>query len=114
MIKHFSSEFKKKPANAGFFNSNIWYFIILLFLILIPIYFIVLPADYYVGKKSFCLSVLLLDQNCYACGMTKALKCISNLDFKGAYQYNILSFIVFPIIIFYWIQIFSDTLKKLK
>ena len=71
----------------------------LIILILIPFFLLVLPPDYFDKGNSTCFSVLLLDSECYACGMTRAIQHLIHLDFSIAYGYNKLSLIVFPVLI---------------
>lgn len=71
-------------------------------LLIIPILLLILPKTYFDGGRSICLSVLLLDTECYACGMTRACMRLIHFDFSGAYAYNKLSVIVFPILAYLW------------
>ena len=112
MTKRFNNNNEKPAPTAGFFYTNYWKYIKLLALFALPIYFILLPNDHFVGKQSLCLSMLLFDQSCYACGMTKACKAITSFDFDRAYYYNPLSFLVFPILLFYWFNQIKYILKK--
>ncbi len=70
------------------------------FLGLIGLILFILPADYFDEGQSMCLSVLLLDKQCYACGMTRAVQHIIHFDFTIAASYNKLAFIVVPLGIF--------------
>ena len=56
-----------------------------------------LPADHFDEGQSMCLSVVLLDRECYACGMTRGSQHLLHLDFQEAWEYNKLSFIVVPL-----------------
>ena len=75
------------------------YKLYLAILILIPIVFLVLPADFFDKGESICLSVLLFDSECYACGLTRAIQHLIHLDFLIGYEYNKLSIIVLPVLI---------------
>ncbi len=70
--------------------------------ILVPIVLLLLPSDYFDNGKSYCLSVLILNKECYACGMTRAIMHLIHFDFQNAYYYNVLSFVVFPVLAFIW------------
>jgi hypothetical protein len=61
---------------------------------------IILPANYFDEGQSLCLSVILLNKQCYACGMTRAVQHIIHFDFATAASYNKLAFIVVPLGIF--------------
>jgi len=65
--------------------------------IVAPIVLLFLPATFFDKGESVCLSVQLANMQCYACGMTKAVMHFIHFDFEGAYSYNKLSFIVFPL-----------------
>lgn len=80
--------------------------------IIIPLVLIYLPANYFDSGKSICLSVVLLDTTCYGCGMTKAIMHLCHFDFQKAFDYNKLSFIVFPILCFLWVAGCIDEIKK--
>jgi hypothetical protein len=59
-----------------------------------------LPADFFDYGESVCLSVVLFDQECYGCGMTRGVQHLLHLDLKEAWNYNKLAFIVLPLGIF--------------
>ncbi len=65
---------------------------------------VVLPATFFDQGKSICVSVLLLDRECYGCGMTRAFQHIIHLDFETAWHYNKMSFIAFPLLAFIILQ----------
>lgn len=58
---------------------------------------LMLPASYFDEGQSMCLSVILLDKQCYACGMTRAVQHIIHFDFAAAAEYNKLAFMVVPL-----------------
>jgi hypothetical protein len=70
---------------------------LLFFIIVLGLTLLLLPADFFDKGKSICISVLLLDKECYGCGMTRAIQHLIHLDFKTAFEYNKLSFVVFPL-----------------
>ena len=75
------------------------YKLYLLILILIPITLLILPVDYFDTGKSVCFSVVFFDNECYACGMTRAIQHLIHFDFSIGYEYNKLSIIVLPLLI---------------
>jgi hypothetical protein len=95
-----------------------WFTVVkLAVIVLTPIILLVLPAGFFDGGESICLSKLLLDVECYACGMTRACMHLIHLDFEEAYAYNMLSFIVLPLLAVIWVQWFikeRKTLLKIK
>jgi hypothetical protein len=86
----------------------------LLLIILLPLIIFLLPIDFFNQGKSICLSKVLLKTECYACGLTRACKHLMHLDFEAAFQYNMGSFIVFPLIAFLWIKWYFEERRRLK
>jgi hypothetical protein len=89
----------------------------LIFIVVAPVVLLILPADFFDNGRTICLSQLLLGMECPACGMTRAIMHLIHLDFENAFAYNMLSFIVLPLMILIWIQWFFKELriyKKLK
>lgn len=89
-------------------------YIKLILLILIPITLLILPANFFDNGKSVCLSVMLLDIECYGCGITRAIMHLIHFDLEEALYYNSLSFIVLPILIYTWQDLLRGTIKRLK
>ena len=79
-----------------------------------PLVLVGLPADFFDKGQSICLSVLLLDTQCYGCGMTRAVQHFLHLDFKTAWDFNRLVVIVFPILVYLWFQELLSTHKKIR
>lgn len=79
-------------------------------LILIPIVLLVLPSNYFDNGQSVCVSVLLFDQECFGCGMTRGVQHLLHLDFLTAYEFNKLSLIVLPLLVYLWF----NELKRIK
>ena len=84
----------------------------LFFLIVIPFIFIFLPINFFDTGDSICLSIFLFNKECYGCGMTRAIQHLIHFDFKGAYDFNKLSFIVLPILIYLLFKEIKKVLKK--
>jgi len=88
-------------------------FVYLIVLLLIPIVLIILPANYFDQGQSICVSVLLFDKNCYACGMTRAVQHLIHFDFQQAYAFNKLVFIVLPLLIISYLKTIKKIYKKI-
>ena len=88
--------------------------IILSVLVLLPIVIILLPENYFDSGESVCLSKLLFNEECYACGLTRACKHLIHLNFEKAFSYNMASFLILPIFSLLWISWFFQERKKLK
>lgn len=89
----------------------------LAFIVFTPPVLLLLPADFFDNRKSLCLSKLLFDFECYACGLTRGIMHLIHLQFEEAFAYNMLSFIVLPLLIVIWIQWFFkewNIYKKMK
>src|SRR4051812_21793078 len=89
----------------------------LAFIVLTPIFLLVLPADFFDNGRSICLSKLLLNTECYACGLTRGIMHLIHLQFEDAFAYNMMSFVVLPLLIVVWIQWFFkewQTYKKIR
>lgn len=93
-----------------------YYFTIakLIFIIATPIVLLILPKDFFDSGNSICLSKLLLDFECLACGMSRACMHLIHLDFEEAYAYNMASFIVLPLLGIVWVQWFFKEWKMYK
>lgn len=75
-----------------------------LVIVIAPLVLILLPVDYFDKGQSICLSKLIAGVECYACGMTRAIMHLIHLDFSGAWEFNKLSFIVFPMLFPLWLK----------
>ncbi|MBK9504505.1 MAG: DUF2752 domain-containing protein [Chitinophagales bacterium] len=83
-------------------------------LLLIPLVLIALPADFFDTGQSICLSVVLLDTECYGCGMTRAIQHLVHLDFHTAAGFNKLAFIVAPLLIFLMVSEIRKCYKRIQ
>jgi hypothetical protein len=77
----------------------------------LPLIVWLLPLDYFDKGETVCLSVRLAGIECYACGMTSAVKHFIHFDFETAYAYNMLSFIVTPLLCIMWVGWFYNDTK---
>ena len=83
-------------------------------IVLAPVVLLVLPADVFDHGETICLSQVFLNVECYACGMTRACMHLIHLDFEEAYAYNMLSFIVLPLLAVIWVQWFIKEWRTLR
>lgn len=84
-------------------------YLLLAALVFLGIVLLVLPANYFDTGRPWCISVLLLNKECYGCGMTRAVQHLIHLDFDAAWDFNKLSFIVFPLLVY---MILWETRKR--
>ncbi|HKK87488.1 MAG TPA: DUF2752 domain-containing protein [Saprospiraceae bacterium] len=75
-------------------------------IVIAPVVLIFLPKDYFNTGQSICVSQLLFDLECYACGMTRAVMHMIHFDFQSAWEFNKLAFLVFPLLIPLWLKSF--------
>lgn len=84
--------------------KGIVYRVFLLLWIAIPFVLWILPKTFFDDGESLCLSQVLLDEECPGCGITRGLQHTMHFDFKQAWEFNKLSFIVLPILAFIWVK----------
>ncbi len=73
-------------------------------LLLLAIVLVLLPADFFDGGPAICLSRVLLNLECYACGMTRACMRLIHFRFAEAGEYNRLSYLVMPLLCWVWLN----------
>ena len=98
-----------KPKQRSIFSK-----IYLVFLIALPLPFIILPANYFDSGESLCMSKLLLHRECFGCGITRAIQHAIHFDFTRAWHYNKLVVLVLPVFILLWLIEIKKSLKKFK
>ena len=93
-----------------------YYFTIakLTFILLTPIVLLILPADYFDNGSVVCLSRLIFNMECFACGLTRACMHLIHLEFAQAASYNKLCFIVLPLAMVLAVQWFLKEWKSFK
>ncbi|MBK9272023.1 MAG: DUF2752 domain-containing protein [Saprospiraceae bacterium] len=83
-------------------------------LLVTPFLLLALPADFFDHTGiELCLSKLLFDKSCYACGMTRAIMHLIHFEFDIALQYNRLCLLVLPLLIYLWVGELSKTFQSL-
>ena len=82
--------------------------------VLIPIVLIALPATYFDNGKSLCISRILFNEECPACGLTRACMHLIHFEFEQAFEYNMMCFITFPVIAAFWAFMFYKELKLFR
>ena len=82
--------------------------------VLIPIFLLILPANQFDKGNSICLSVVLFHTECPACGLSRACMHLIHLEFWEAFQYNMMSFVTFPVLAVFWGLMFYKEVKLFK
>ncbi|MFQ3575861.1 MAG: DUF2752 domain-containing protein [Cytophagales bacterium] len=83
----------------------------LLFLITyitVPILLFLLPENHFDHGKSLCMSKLIFNMECYACGITRAIQRWIHFNPEEAMEFNQLSIVVFPLLVYIWAFNFFD------
>ncbi len=87
-------------------------------LILVPVVLLILPADFFDEGQSLCMSMLLFDQRCPGCGMTRAIQHLLHGELSVAASFNKMAFVVLPVLLWVWtgevrkVAIFSKKKNK--
>ena len=63
-------------------------------------YLLYLPANHFDEGQSICLSVVLFNQKCFGCGMTRGIQHLIHGNFGTAWEFNKLTFVVFPLTVY--------------
>ena len=74
--------------------------------IVLPIIILLLPENYFDSGESICLSKFFFNEDCYACGLTRACKHLLHFNFEQAFAYNMGSFLILPLLSILWISWF--------
>ncbi|MBU3659793.1 MAG: DUF2752 domain-containing protein [Flavobacteriales bacterium] len=93
-------------------NKSIIKKVFLLLLLGGPFFLLFLPSTYFDSGESICLSVYLFDLQCLGCGLTRGVMHLIHLDFKEAWGFNKLSFLVVPIALLFWIHLLGKLINK--
>lgn len=84
----------------------------LLFWVAVPVTLLLLPATFFDTGTPLCPSMLFLGEECPGCGMTRACMHLIHFGFDDAFDYNALSYVVFPVFAFYWAKWFWTDWKE--
>jgi hypothetical protein len=79
--------------------------ILLIGLVALPLALLILPVDFFDHGEVLCPSKRFLDMECPGCGITRGVQHAIHFDFKEAWEFNKLTFIVLTIALFYWLHL---------
>jgi hypothetical protein len=88
--------------------------LVLIGLVVLPLILFFIDVESIEKKQSLCFSVVFFNQECYGCGMGRALLNLLHFNFLAAYHFNPLSFIVFPMFTLIWIKELFEKIKTIK
>jgi hypothetical protein len=97
----------KKTKAQYYLNQGL-----LAFLMITPLILLILPANFFDTGKSICLFTNLSGYTCPGCGLTRGIMHLIHFDLETAYAYNMLSFIILPIMLIWWIFKTKYYIKK--
>ena len=90
-------------------------------IVIVPPLLLALPATFFDNGESICLSRLIANMECPACGLTRGCMHLIHMDWEEAYAYNMMSFIALPLVSIVWLQwgfkewkLFKKIREKLK
>lgn len=86
----------------------------LAFMIVVPVVLLILPADFFDHGRSICVSQVFFGVECFACGLTRGIMHLIHLEAEEAFVFNMMSFIVLPVIMMAWIVWFRKEWKLFK
>lgn len=83
--------------------------------ILVPLLLWVLPANFFDDTGVvFCVSRLLLNTECYACGLTRAVQHAMHGEFSAAFAFNKLVVLVLPLLIALWVRDVRKLYRRIR
>ncbi|KRO54113.1 MAG: hypothetical protein ABR79_04795 [Cryomorphaceae bacterium BACL11 MAG-121001-bin54] len=66
------------------------------------------------SKDTICIYKNFTEDNCFGCGISKALVATSQFDFFRAFSYNKLVVIITPLLFYIWIKKWFEFIKTIK
>ncbi|MDR3367177.1 MAG: DUF2752 domain-containing protein [Prevotellaceae bacterium] len=81
-------------------------------ILLLPFFLYFVPAEWLAKQHSVCLFYNLFGWECYGCGMARAVLSVIQLEFIRAYSYNKLVVVVFPALVYVWIVLWRQIMKR--
>lgn len=84
-------------------------------LLAVPFILLAMPSTFFdhTGVE-LCLSKLLFNRTCYACGMTRAIMHLIHFDFQTAMSYNKMALLVLPFLMYLWYGELKRTMESLE
>jgi hypothetical protein len=76
--------------------------------------FIVIPTSFFESGHSICIIKNVFGVECPGCGMTRAISSVFHGNLVGAFQYNKLVVIVFPLLCYICIKTIIKDCKQIR
>ena len=73
-------------------------------ILLVPVVLYFISIDWLEHRHSICLFKNITGNDCYGCGMSRAMLSALHFQFANAFKYNKLFVVVLPLIICIWIK----------
>lgn len=73
-------------------------------LLLFPIAFYFIPIKWLNESHTICIYKNITGNDCYGCGITRAILSVLHLQFANAFHYNKLVIIVFPLLFYIYLK----------
>jgi len=89
-------------------------YIRLAFWVIVPIVLLSLPATYFDEGSPKCLSILLLGQECYGCGITRGIMHLIHFDLTEAVYHHPFSVVIFLLLAYLWTKWFLKDLRAVR
>lgn len=83
-----------------------------IFILFLPIVIYLIPVSFFENNDSICLFKLLMGNECYGCGITRAVVNMVHFEFDKAIAYNKLIIAVFPLLLYIWFRNVIEVLKE--
>jgi hypothetical protein len=80
----------------------------------VPVLLLLLPAAYFDKGESICISRVLFDQECYGCGITRAVQHMLHGEVRTAFALHPASVVVTPIGIVLWFKYWILNLRAAR
>ncbi|MDR2868809.1 MAG: DUF2752 domain-containing protein [Bacteroidales bacterium] len=71
---------------------------------LLPFMLYFVPLKWLTGPHTICLFKNIFGRDCIGCGITRAVISTLQFDFAGAFHFNKLIVIVFPLMLYLWVK----------
>lgn len=78
----------------------------------LPVFLLLMPADWFDHGTSICPSQLLLNRDCPGCGLTRAVQHTIHFEFAAAFQFNKLIVVIFPLLVMVYLHVLGRLINR--